>query len=144
MSLNFDFTDMRARLGNEEYDRITNHPNPDCNELHPVTDAMIWLCLLVGMPGVTEKNVDKFTARVLAYQGANGGYLDGPDGSVWITGEDVRNHIGLRTNVPLENDSKFYAKLYRMSLDEGRRAERLQNKSAHAVAKELAEKRAAA
>jgi hypothetical protein len=133
MSLNFDFTQMVERLGKEEYDRITDHPTIE-GKWHPVTDALIWMTMAVGMGEITEKNADKFADRLLAYQALNGACLRGPDGEVYITSEDVKNHIGLSTNVfPMETDAQFAKKLRRIAMELGYSCERKQEVSAHTL-----------
>jgi hypothetical protein len=131
MSLNFDFTDMIERLGREKFDRITDHPT-EANKWHPVTDGLIWLCMICGVPGLHGKYLDKAVARIAAVQGLlDGGYLSSQAGKIVITEEDVRAHEGLRTNVSFETDAKFYAKLYRMAVEAGERAARLQAMSGY-------------
>lgn len=131
MSLNFDFSDMIARVGKEEFDRITDHPDPENKSWHPVTDGLIWLCMICGVPGIHGKYVEKMVDRVAAVQGLlDGGYLMSAEGKIAITEEDVRAHEGLKTNVSFDTDAKFYAKLFRMAKDNGDRASRLQGMSA--------------
>jgi hypothetical protein len=132
MSLNFDFTDMVNRVGKEEFDRITDHPDPDNKSWHPVTDSLIWLCMIVGVPGIHGKYIDKMIDRAAAVQGLlSGGYLMSQQGKIAITAEDIRAHEGLKTNVSFDSDAKFYAKLFRMAKEEGERAGRLQGMSAY-------------
>ncbi len=128
MSLEFDFTAMAERLGQEEYDRITNHPTND-KEWNPVTNALIWATMYVGLGAITEKNVDTFVKRLLAVQAA-GALLRGGEKEVYVTERDVRNHIGMRTNVTDEKAATFNAKLVRICIDEGFRHCRLQKHSA--------------
>jgi hypothetical protein len=130
MSLDFDFTDMINRLGREEFDRITDHPDPDNKGWHPITEGLIWMTMSVGLPGIHTKYVDKFVERAAALQAVQGGWLATSHGKVLITEEDIRNHEGLRTNVSFEPDTKFYAKLAKIAFEEGRRQANLQGASA--------------
>lgn len=139
MSLNFDFTAMIDRLGQEEYDRITDSPFEE-GKWHPVTDALIWMTMSVGLPGITEKTVDKFVERALALQALSGGDLQSNDGRIVITEEDIRNHLGMRMNVGTESDATFKTKLFRMAIKEGELLDRKQKVSAHAKCAERAEK----
>lgn len=136
MSLDFNFSKMIERVGKEEYDRITDHPT-EKGKWHPVTEALIWATLGAGFGNIKdEKAADEFADRVLMLQAVNGGYLQGKDGDVYVTREDVHNHIGMWTNVfPKEPATKFYAKLARMALEAGKRKERLQEVSAHELCK---------
>jgi len=132
MSLDFDFTDMIERLGREEYDRITDHPSEE-GKWHPVTDALIWSCLILGLPGINEKTVDTFITRMAAMQAISPS-LHNQDGAVYITEEDIRNHMGLSTNCSKDSDAAFAKKLVGIAAEEGKRKERLQGKSAFEVA----------
>lgn len=118
MSLDFNFEDMIERLGREEFDRITDHPT-EAGKWHPVTDQMIWACMSVGIGKITEATVEKFIERYAALQALNSGDMIGKDGRFYITGADVRNHIGLRTNVSDETDAAFAEKLFRIAKEEG-------------------------
>lgn len=132
MALNFDFTEMKNRLGQEEYDRITDSPF-EKGKWHPVTDGLIWMSMAVGLGGITEKNVDKWIERALIYQAVTDPYLITASGMVMITSDDIRNHIGMWTNVSNESDAKFRAKIMRAALANGQRKERLQEGSAFDV-----------
>ena len=63
--------------------------------LHPVTNAIIWATMNMGLR-LTEKNLPDFLARMRLAQ-----KLIGPmgPGGVAITDEQVRAHVGLYTNV---------------------------------------------
>jgi hypothetical protein len=68
---------------------------------------------------------------------SSGGFLVSSEGRIVITEQDIRDHEGLSTNVTFESDTKFYAKLFRMAKDEGKRSARLQGMSARAKAAAL-------
>lgn len=110
MSLNWDLQEMKERLGQEEYDRITDHPNLP-GEWHPATIQLIWSCLFIEMSSITEKNWEAFADRLRRWQEVEGDLLfEGP-----LTAEDVHRHIGLRTNVTHETEEHFRAKLDRLA-----------------------------
>ena len=71
----------------DEYDE-----DPDKQYLDTTTNRLIWRCLAVGMPGITEKNHEEFTARIMLIED-----LDGVEDRT--TYEEIRSHIGLSTNV---------------------------------------------
>jgi hypothetical protein len=144
MSLDFDFTGMIDRVGRKEFDRITDHPNPDNKSWHPITEGLIWMTLSVGLPGIHTKYVDKFVERAAALQAVQGGWLATSDGKILITEEDIRAHEGMRTNVSFENDAKFYAKLTKIAIEEGRRQANLQGASAFDRVAAMAAEHAAA
>ena len=99
MSLNFDFSTMIERLGQAEYDRITDSPF-EKGKWHPVTDALIWRCMSLEMRGIDEKNVDEFIWRCKFLQSLTGTHdMANNKMDIWITEQDIRNHIGLSTNV---------------------------------------------
>ena len=56
------------------------------------TDNLIWGSMAIEIGGITEKNAQEFYIRMCEYSGASG--FDVP-----VALEDVRRHIGLKTNV---------------------------------------------
>lgn len=128
MSLDFDFTRMIERLGKEEYDRITDHPTQP-NTWHPVTNALIWATLGVGMNRITEDNAEKFASRLAALQAVHGADLKTDTGPIYITSRDVEDHIGLSTNASNMNDAQFARKLTEAAVEAGQLSARLQDKS---------------
>lgn len=103
MSLNFDF----SKIAN--FETLTKHP-ADPDRYHPVTDKLIWHCLSVSLRSITEANAEEFYWRVRLLQ-----RLDGPelqwndDVSAFITLQDIRDHIGLSTNVTELKRDKWLA-----------------------------------
>jgi hypothetical protein len=96
MSLNWDLTAIEDRLGTKEYDALITSPfNKD--ELHPVTNALIWASMVVHLDGITESTAEEFYKRLALVQAYDGPFLAG--GSIYITRQDVLDHIGLKTNV---------------------------------------------
>lgn len=140
MALHFDFTDMIARLGREEFDRITDHPTEGGEKWHPITDSLIWATMIVGIGQITEKTVDEFARRLAAYQAIDGGMILREGGRIHITREDVERHIGLRTNVTKESAATFNAKIARAAIEAGERAQRRQSQSAWAAIAQTVEK----
>lgn len=86
MALNYDITaidqDVRSYVG-EDGDRY----------MTPVTETLIWSCLSVKLGEITEKNWREFYARLQTW---NLVVCHEPSS---ITPQDVKNHIGLKTNV---------------------------------------------
>lgn len=66
-------------------------------------EAMIWATMSVGIGRITEKNAAEFYARLAL--------LRKIDGAPEITPEQVRWHIGLRTNVSDESRAQFLKRL---------------------------------
>lgn len=119
MSLNFDLTaipeDVRTIIADHDKPNpfyIEGKSDPE-NEfdyrkgdrlMSPITNALIWGTMFVDMGQITEENVDEFYARTVLQEKLSGAYLtetddEGNHKPRYITYEDVRNHIGLRTNV---------------------------------------------
>lgn len=112
MSLNFNY----ASVTNHE--TVTTHPEDldkplDKQRLSPITDAIVWGLMAIGMPKITEENLDKVWLRFYAMERITGASLHFDGGPVYMTYEDLREHIGLTTNVSPEKDTMFKAKLMR-------------------------------
>ncbi len=106
MSLNWDLTQI------ENYKEVCWEKNEDdTTTLNPVTESLIWLTMGIGWGKITEENQAEFYCRVSLYEKLFGTMLsywkDGKKVSVAITPEDVRNHIGLSTNVGKETDAAW-------------------------------------
>ena len=77
--------------------------------LYPVTEALIWATMVVGMNRITEKNYEKFFARYCLSQM-----------ETKITLKDVKNHIGLRTNASTMSDTQFFKNQCDIIIRDGR------------------------
>lgn len=83
--------------------------------LNPRTNGLIWMTLFVGMPGITEDNVEEFWARTSTFEKWDHPTIyhieeiDGKQERVFdpYTREDIEAHIGLATNVTFENRSAW-------------------------------------
>ena len=109
MSLNYDLTRVRDR------EEVSEH-----KRLKAVADALIRSTISVGIGEITEKNADRFYGRLRLAELVYGAFLDENHGTeenpdwrpVYISREEVRRFIGLRTNVfPMKPDSKFLEQL---------------------------------
>lgn len=69
----------------------------------PITEALIWATMAVGIGEITEKTADDFYDRLSIYERLFGPLLRqyDPKGAPksFIKREDVLRHIGLKTNV---------------------------------------------
>lgn len=88
--------------------------------LNPVTHALIFHTIAIGIGEITEENAREFYVRVHCWEAMKGASLqhrekiDGKDTILqdYITEEQVREHIGLTTNVfPKEKLPVFWKKL---------------------------------
>lgn len=75
--------------------------------MNPVTEALIFGCMFVGLHGITEDNVGKFAARLDLVQRLNGNLLVKDGESVPVSDEAVFAHIGLQCNVSDESDAAW-------------------------------------
>ena len=93
--------------------------------LSVTTNTLIWASLLVGLPTITEKNVERYYKRLAAVEAHNGAYRRSSNGDdVCFTLDEVRAHVGLSTNVSTETDAAFRAKIKRWEREETARRER--------------------
>lgn len=101
MSLRFEFGAIK------NYEILTKNVL-DENQYHPVTERMIWLCMSVSMRSITEKNAEEFFWRVRLLQMINGrGDMSFNDQEVYLTLQDIKDHIGLSTNVSEKNRNRW-------------------------------------
>jgi hypothetical protein len=105
---------MKRRLGAEQWEKFTTSPWPNEDgkaQWHPVTKAIVWLLYRTGIPSITPDNTEKVIARFALYEAVNGAdigyYHNGGEVRVRITEEDVKNHIGVRTNTSPMTDLRF-------------------------------------
>jgi len=83
--------------------------------LNPVTNALIWATIGVGLPGITRENAAEFFARLRFIERLDGAHLiraevDGvrPEGyAAFITPEEIVAHIGLTANVTRESRTQW-------------------------------------
>ncbi len=79
----------------------------------PITEAVIFATMAVGMGKITEDNAVEFANRIALVQQINGAYLNkltkgtSLSNPYYVTLEDIKNRIGLRTNVSAESHTAF-------------------------------------
>ena len=144
MSLNWDISKVSGKDGL----CWIGDPDEDGKRyLNPVTDALIWATMAVGMGEITERNAEQFFRRLRAWELAIGSMLRMPretaDGIVMddymIEPSDIVAHVGLKTNVfPMETDAKFARKLTDALLGRARDAWRAHERAAVAEREALA------
>lgn len=107
MSLNFHLADIA------DYEALCWVDGPyGWKVVAPVTDALIHHTMSAGMGLITAANAEEFFARVAAAEerlGVTVAFNDPEKGIVErpLTLEDVRAHIGLRTNASPLNKTQF-------------------------------------
>jgi hypothetical protein len=116
MSLNFDLREIpeETRTVIAEEDRPMDGIHKGDRIMSPVTNALIWSTMGLGIGVINDDTADEFAARLALWQKVNGALLHKPDpeGEGWIpvevTKDDVLAHKGLSTNVfPMERRSSW-------------------------------------
>lgn len=76
-----------------------------------ILDALIWSAMFVGISAITKKNYKKFYLRVSTFERINGAQMMKGKKPYYLTLEDVKNWIGLKTNVSDMTASQFEKRL---------------------------------
>lgn len=75
------------------------------------TESLIWAAMVIGLGAITEKNADEWIFRLRMYEKLRGACrsrrVDGEWVDTYFTPLDVREHIGLSTNVTPITRTKF-------------------------------------
>lgn len=71
----------------------------------PITEAMIFECMSVGIGAITEKNWRTFYARSMIFRRLIGAEEFKPS--------DVRRRIGLHTNVSNESKTRWFERIWK-------------------------------
>lgn len=120
MSLNWNIEEVTNRMGKD----FTFPERNGEARLNGRTECLIWATMFVDLGEISEKNAKTFYQRLLAWEKINGTIAsdDKP-----TTFQDVKDHIGLSTNVSNRTDTQFAKKLWesakRRADDEARWAE---------------------
>lgn len=75
--------------------------------LNPLTEAIVFATLTIGMQEITKQNAVEFACRAHLFESYISPFLVGPTGAVPITLADVQRHIGLCTNVTPVSRARF-------------------------------------
>lgn len=81
-------------------------------EMNPVTHALIFGTMSVGLGSITDKNVEEFAARFRIVEKLHGPFLRDAGGDRFITDEEFVAHIGLVCNVSNETRAKWASRLF--------------------------------
>lgn len=108
MSLDFDVSTVK------NYNVITSYPSPyqeGKSVWHPVTNALIWGTIAIGMNTITESNWEDFYNRLNIWEQCAGASLtrgdNVPPQKNYITPIEVYMHIGLHTNASSKTQAQF-------------------------------------
>jgi hypothetical protein len=75
--------------------------------IHPVTEALVWHTIGIGMGEISDENAADFYARVSLVETLFGASVSKGGEPKPITREDVLAHVGLFTNASAETLSSF-------------------------------------
>ena len=95
MSLTYDLTKISQEIQESE-------------KMSDTTYRMIWATLMVDIGIITTDNAEEFLARTML--------MDSLYGTKPFTLDEVRAHIGLKTNVPTLTRAKFLKKVSKFTL----------------------------
>ena len=106
MPLDWDITKVKNR--SELCFEIVN----ERKTLRQITEHLIWLTELIGVPVITEDNYMDFWRRVYIYERLHGNRIFVRNADEILVGQPITmlqvwEHIGLRTNARRLTDSKF-------------------------------------
>lgn len=108
MALHYDTTVIPEAITTSPFDK---------NDWHPVTHYLMFATMSVGMGEITKQNAPEFFRRIAILQRIEGpaisyrDHLDGSTTKIYLTLEDITNHIGLRTNVNQWSKAEFNKKM---------------------------------
>ena len=134
MSLNYDLGEI------QDYKNLCYLPDEvdedgkETFSINPVTRALTFHAMSIGMREITKKNWKEFFIRVAALEAVEGASLHKSGASYPgemptiprpITKEDVVNHIGLATNVTTRHASEFHKILAKNLYDSEELADRI-------------------
>lgn len=93
----------------------------------PVTEALIFMTMPIGIHKITEATVDEFIRRATIWQATVGGamYQYGVN-DVFITPDEIRARIGLQTNASSRTKTQFHKLIIDKLEERGRRRVRNQ------------------
>jgi hypothetical protein len=110
MSLNFDL----SRIA--EWRRVCVD---DKDNIRPITDALIWLSMLVDLGEISKKNVHEWDVRLRALERVGFRQLfSEARGHFNPSREEIEAHVGLRTNVHSKTRAAWQKRLGEMVLRE--------------------------
>lgn len=99
----------KSEDGNREY--------PERREWHPVTNALVFGTVAIGMNSITKDNWQDFYNRLNMWERTVGpqlwrGDIPKDDPRNWITPLEVYMHIGLHTNASNKTEAQFLKDCY--------------------------------
>lgn len=83
-----------------------------------ISQALVFYCMALGQQGITEANWQGFALRMRFHDALFGPLLCTPEGDVSISDDDIRAHIGLKTNVGNEPLTRWSNRMTKLWLDD--------------------------
>lgn len=111
MALTFDFTNIKNYKTTVWIPEPTEE-NPDAARMNPVTEALIFGTMSIGIGRFTEKNIAEVAARFRIIERLQGPMLTKNGEDAYLTDEDFLAHIGLFTNVSEETRSAWARRMF--------------------------------
>jgi hypothetical protein len=115
MSLTWDVSKIK------DFKKVTTDPR-DATKWHSTTQALIWLALPCLYSEITEKNHEELFERIHMYEHARGAQRTNALGELYITLDNVRDHIGFKCNVTPKSMQSFKLNLARMCYEDAHSA----------------------
>lgn len=85
----------------------------DETRMNPVTEALIFGSISVGLSEISRSNIDEWVARFRIMEKLHGHFLIHGDGSPWyVSNEEFLAHIGLRVNVTDETRTQWTKRIF--------------------------------
>ena len=113
MALSYDFTNIK------DYKQTVWIPTDEKDDdgeplvrMNPVTHALIFGTISVGLGSITDKNIDEFVGRFRIIEKVHGAMVTKRGEDYFITDEEFIAHIGLVTNVSNETRTQWARRLF--------------------------------
>lgn len=106
MSLNWNVEQI------ENYESVCWVGEGDDRHMNPVTHALIFATLSVGLGSITDSNAAEFYARLNIVEKLQGPFVVMGGEGVSITPQEVKAHIGLTCNVGNETRAQWARRLF--------------------------------
>jgi hypothetical protein len=115
MPLNYDYSKIKETVKTWEPDGTFDEDGEPLGRVTQILESLIWATMSVGMNTITEKNWKDFYTR-MKLLGIDRNLLRKDDEgfySVPISAQEVKDHIGLRTNASTLTKAEVLKRVYR-------------------------------
>lgn len=82
--------------------------------MNPVTESLIFTMLSIGMPKITDENVQEFFIRAQMVERIYGPPMNSASGPVSYSLDNIRKHVGMSTNATEFSKAKFSSHIGRI------------------------------